>query len=87
MNTKDCEKKVDALIERLWEDATENMDGDCDECKYNKRIEQRHPYGSTTATEAFNECLVPEAKDCPVVEQIAAELYNHVMVIIKKEDK
>jgi hypothetical protein len=74
MNTKDKDRKVEDMIEVLWNDATDNVDGDCDECKFYQRMSQRHPYGSTTATEAWGECIVPEAKDCPVVEEIVAEM-------------
>ena len=85
MNTKDCEKKVEALVESLWEEAQDNLGGDCDECKFFSCHDEHHPYGSTTATERLCECLVPDGKDCPVVEQVTAAMYNRVMVLVKKE--
>lgn len=76
MNTKDCDKKVEAMVEALHNDAVDNLGGDCDACRFSQRSKQ--PHG-----EWLCECLVPDAKDCPVVEQIVAGLYQHVMIVVK----
>jgi hypothetical protein len=85
MNQKDCEKKVDAIIEGIKYWAVDNDWGDCDECKFYSCHEEHHPYGSTTASERLCECTVPDDKDCPVVEQVTAALYNRVMLVKKEE--
>ena len=85
MNPKDCDKKVEAMIETLWNDAIDNEHGDCDECAFSQRMTQSHPLGATSVTETWGECQVPDAKDCPVVEQITAAMYNVVMTVTKKE--
>ncbi len=77
MNTKDVDRKVEVLVEALHNVAIDNEGGDCDGCRFSHRDKQ--PHGEWTC-----ECLVPAPKDCPVVEQIAAALYNHVMVLVKK---
>lgn len=84
MNKQDCEKKVEALIESMWDKAAGNEEGDCDECKYFNCWQEHHPYGSTTAAERLCECQVPNAKDCPVVEQLVAEMYQKVVYVEKK---
>ena len=76
MNTKDVDRKVEGMVEALHYAAVDNEDGDCDSCRFSQRSKQ--PHGEWTC-----ECLVPDAKDCPVVEQIVAALYNHVMVVVK----
>lgn len=83
MNTKDVDKKVDAIIESLWNEASDNNDGDCDDCKYSECYTQHHPYGSTTAAETLCECRVEDYKDCPVVEQIVAALHYKVTTVVK----
>lgn len=85
MTSKEMEKKVAALIESLWEDAAGNPDGDCDECKHFSCHDEHHPYGMGTATERLCECTVPDAKDCPVVEEIIRALDAAVHAIIKEE--
>lgn len=80
-------QKVEALVERLWEDAMENPDGDCDECKFSSCATDYvpRPFGSGNVPMTTCECIVPDAKDCPVVEQIIAAAYQHVTVVAKKE--
>lgn len=77
MNTKDCDKKVEGTIETLWNDATDNEGGDCDACRFSNRSKQ--PHG-----EWLSECLVPDPKDCPVVEQIVAALHERVTLVTKE---
>ena len=76
MNTKDKDRKVEGMVEALHYGAVDNEDGDCDACRFSQRSKQ--PHG-----EWLSECLVPDAKDCPVVEEIAEALYKKVMTLVK----
>jgi len=76
MNAKDVDRKVEGLVESLYYAAMDNEDGDCESCRFSYRSKQ--PHG-----EWLYECSVPDAKDCPVVEQVVDALYNHVMVVVK----
>lgn len=85
MNTKDKDRKVEGMVEALHYAAVDNEYGDCDECTHFHCWEEHHPYGEGTAAERLCECRVPDAKDCPVVEEIVSALYAHVHVVEKKE--
>jgi hypothetical protein len=76
VNTKDVNRKVEGMVEALHYAAVDNEYGDCDACRFSNRSKQ--PHG-----EWLCECAVPDPKDCPVVEQIVAALYNHVMTVVK----
>lgn len=82
MNAKDKDKKVKGMVEGIWNAAVDNEDGDCDECKYFSCVLENHgmPGGMY---ERLCECQVPDAKDCPVVEEIVSALYQYVVVVEK----
>lgn len=85
MNQKDCDGKVEGIVEGIMYWATDNVYGDCDECEHYHCWDERHPYGDGTATERLCECRVPEDRQCPVVEQVAAALYQRVNGVTKTE--
>ncbi len=78
MNQKNCDRRVKSIIDSIMYWAVDNPYGDCDECKYNYCWNERHPYGDGHATEQLCECRVPEARQCPLVQQVAAALDNAV---------
>ena len=78
MTAPSSQTRTTALTERLWEEATDNLHGQCDDCRFNECWEEHHPYGMGTAAERLCECRVPEARQCPAVEQLLSDALNEV---------
>lgn len=61
-----------------WKDVQDYFEKDgtrCSDCEFNRECQQSHPYGETTATEYWNECVLLDGRDgdgpedCPGVAE------------------
>jgi len=50
------------------------MPDKCAGCVYLKEMSQRHPYGSTTATEYWSECVIDEVEGAEITEEDIEEI-------------
>lgn len=84
MNNKTAHDRAVALIETLWNKATDNLDGECEGCGHYVCTTEHHPYGMGMAPERLCECTVSNQNDCPAVEQILSEALAIVSIKVKE---